>query len=300
MTRTEITDNRTKVSYSQYSIWAGCPQNWKLQYIDGHKDDSDSIHTVFGTAMHEVLQDWLTLLYSGKENLARSMDLDDAFKDKLREGFQNSIVIQEDGTKKYVCTKAELEKFFTQGTQILSYVQSNYKKLFPHQNVELVGVEYPLVIEVRPGIWYTGYIDILTRNTKTGKMVIYDLKTSRRGWTQKEKTDKVKLSQLLLYKKFVSETMNVPLEDISVEYIILKRELIENSMYPIPRVSSFQPSHGKPSVNNAWIGFQRFLDECFTPDAQRTADKVKPAPSKETCRWCKFRTQKDLCPDGIG
>jgi len=26
-----------KVSYSQYTTWANCPESWKLKYVDGHK-----------------------------------------------------------------------------------------------------------------------------------------------------------------------------------------------------------------------------------------------------------------------
>lgn len=38
-----------KVSYSQYTMWANCPKQWKLTYMDGHKDFDPSIHLVFGT-----------------------------------------------------------------------------------------------------------------------------------------------------------------------------------------------------------------------------------------------------------
>ena len=48
-----------KISYSQYSIWANCPLAWKLRYVDDVKFDDSSINTVFGTAMHEVIQEWL-------------------------------------------------------------------------------------------------------------------------------------------------------------------------------------------------------------------------------------------------
>ena len=48
-----------KISYSQYSLWANCPMAWKLKYVDGHRFDDSSINTVFGTAMHEVIQEWL-------------------------------------------------------------------------------------------------------------------------------------------------------------------------------------------------------------------------------------------------
>ena len=48
-----------KISYSQYSMWAQCPHRWKTAYIDGHREFSDNIHTLFGTSMHEVIQTFL-------------------------------------------------------------------------------------------------------------------------------------------------------------------------------------------------------------------------------------------------
>ena len=51
-----------KISYSQYSLWKQCPYQWKLQYVDGIRDYTDSIHTLFGTSMHEVIQAFITVM----------------------------------------------------------------------------------------------------------------------------------------------------------------------------------------------------------------------------------------------
>ena len=34
------------ISYSQYTMWKKCPKQWALQYRDGHKIYTPSIHTV--------------------------------------------------------------------------------------------------------------------------------------------------------------------------------------------------------------------------------------------------------------
>ncbi len=118
-----------KVSYSQYTTWANCPESWKLKYVDGHRIDDGSIHTIFGTAMHEVIQEWLEhYLFNGKELQASSIDLDENLKTKFHEHFKNSIK-EVDGQKVFPCDRPTLEEFYHQGTQILSYVQANQKKL---------------------------------------------------------------------------------------------------------------------------------------------------------------------------
>ena len=51
------------ISYSQMSMYRSCPHKWALQYKEGLYDNTPSIHFTFGTSMHEVIQDWLTVLY---------------------------------------------------------------------------------------------------------------------------------------------------------------------------------------------------------------------------------------------
>ena len=287
-----------KVSYSQYTTWANCPESWKLKYVDGHKIDDGSIHTIFGTAMHEVIQEWLDILINKSETVANSLDLDENLKTKFHEHFKKSIK-EVDGQKVFPSDRKTLEEFYHQGTEILSYVQKHQKKLFPTQNVKLVGIEYPIDVEVRPGVRYVGFIDIVTQNEKTGLVTLYDLKTSRAGWTQAQKSDKTKISQLLLYKKFISDLLNVDPMQVRVEYVILKRMISENSPYPIPRVSPFEPPHGKPSINKAWTDFEAFLNDCFDENGQYKTDTIKHKASKSACKYCVFRERKDLCKYGV-
>jgi hypothetical protein len=249
--------------------------------------------------MHEVIQEWMeAYLYAGKEKQAVSIDLDESLKSKFHEHFKNAIK-EVDGQKVFPSDRKTLEEFYYQGTEILSYVQKNQSKLFPTKNIKLLGIEFPIDVEVRPGVQYVGYVDILTRNESTGLITIYDLKTSRAGWTQSQKSDKTKISQLLLYKKFIADHYGVPLEMVRVEYIILKRTISENSPYPIPRVSPFEPPHGKPSVNRAWTDFNAFLDDCFDETGQYKTDTIKHKASKSACKYCVFRERKDLCKYGV-
>jgi len=266
--------------------------------VDGHKLDEGSIHTIFGTAMHEVIQEWLDILMNKSETMANSLDLDENLKSKFHEHFKSAIK-EVDGQKVFPSDRKTLEEFYHQGTEILSYVQKHQKKLFPTQNTKLVGIEYPIDVEVRPGVKYVGFVDIVTKNEKTGLITLYDLKTSRAGWTQAQKSDKTKISQLLLYKKFISDLFGVDPIQVRVEYVILKRMISENSPYPIPRVSPFEPPHGKPSVNKAWTDFEAFLNDCFDGEGNYKTDTIKHKASKSNCKYCVFRERKDLCKYGV-
>jgi hypothetical protein len=287
-----------RISYSQYSMWANCPTAWKLRYVDGHKFDDQSIHTIFGTSMHEVIQDWLDTLYNKSETLAKTVYLHDTFKEKLLALFTEGTTVTESGEKVFLADKKTLMEFYQHGCEILTYLQNNYKKIFPTENVKLHSIEFPLEYEVRPNVKYIGFIDIVTYDVAEGHYVLYDLKTSRSGWSAAEKKDPKKVGQLLLYKRFFSKQMGVDERSISVEFIILKRILFENSDFVIPRISKFVPPNGSPSVNKAWDSLTKFIDTCFDNEGNYITEQVAN-PSKDSCKWCVFKDRKDLCAYGV-
>jgi hypothetical protein len=279
-------------------MWANCPLAWKLKYVDGHKFDDSSINTVFGTAMHEAIQNWLDTLYNVSESVAKTVYLHDTFKDRFLELFKENTKVGEDGEKIFLADKKTLMEFYEQGCQILSYIQSNYKKIFPTSNVKLFAIEYELNAEIKTGVNYVGYIDIVTHNTATNKYVLYDLKTSRSGWTQDQKSDPFKVGQLLLYKTFFAEQMGIPQDNISVEFVILKRIVAENTQFHIPRVSKFEPPNKTPSLKKNWNLFQMFVDKAFDDTGNYISEQVAN-PSKSNCRWCVYRDKKDMCSFSI-
>jgi hypothetical protein len=287
-----------KVSFSQYTTWANCPESWKLKYVEGHRLEDQSIHTIFGTVMHEVIQEWLDILMNKSKTVANSIDLDESLKTKFHEHFKKSIK-EVDGQKIFPSDRKTLEEFYHQGTEILSYVQQNQDKIFPTNNVKLVGIEYPIEVEVRNNVQYVGFVDIITKNEQTGVITLYDLKTSKSGWSHYQKADKIKTSQLLLYKKFISDIFSVDPAQVKLEYVILKRLLSETSAFPIPRVSSFEPPNGRPSMNRAWTDFEAFLDQCFDATGQYKTDEIKHKASPSTCKFCVYKERKDLCKYGV-
>jgi hypothetical protein len=280
-----------KVSYSQYTMWTSCQQQFKLNYIDKLGESSANIHTIFGSSMHEVLQHFLTVMYGVSKKQALTLDLETMLKDKLVEHFSAEKAKMTEGTP---CQKEELEEFFGDGRQILTYFKSKLDKLYSKSGYELVSIELPLNAEVRPGIYFIGFIDIVLKEISTGKIIIIDLKTSTSGWNKYQKADKVKTAQMLLYKKFYSEKFNVPMDKIDVEYQILKRKISDTTEYTIPRISKFVPPNGKPSVNAAWKGFMEFVDTVYNEDGT-VKQTTFPTSKGKPCDWCQFKERK-LCP----
>ena len=125
-----------KISYSQYTMWANCPKQWKLTYVDGHKFDDPSIHLIFGTAMHEVIQEWLKVIYSESASKADTMDLNKMLLETMATEYKKSMAIY--GVK--FTTKDQMNEFYADGVEILDFLRKNRSEYFSTRKMRLVGV----------------------------------------------------------------------------------------------------------------------------------------------------------------
>jgi len=276
-----------RVSFSQYSMWSSCPQQYKLSYIDGLSQSTSNIHSVFGSAMHETLQEYLSrCLRISKSQADKGMDTKAFLKEKMREIFLK----ESNEGKDPICSKEELVEFLEDGNLILDYFQKskNFNNFFSLKYDELVAIEQPINTKIREHINFLGFIDLVVRSTFDGKYRIIDFKTSTSGWSKYQKKDPTKNAQILLYKKFYSEMLGVSMDMIDVEFIILKRKVSENTDYVIPRISRHVPANGKPSINKAWNEFNTFVDNVFNPDGTYRTDVQFPKKPSKLCGWCEF------------
>ena len=283
-----------RISYSQLSMYNECPQRWKLNYVDGLRIFESNIYLVFGTAMHEVLQTYLEILYNDSAKNADLLDLNEMLRDKLIEQFK--MREQEEG--KPPCTKEELQEFFEDGVAIIDFVKKRRNDYFGKRGFKLIGCEVPIEVMLKKDIKMVGYLDVVILDEIHNTIKIIDIKTSTRGWNKWQKRDENKTQQLLLYKQFYAEQYNHPVDKIDVEYFIVKRKLWEEAMFPQKRVQKFVPASGKPSMNKVARRLDIFLNEAFTDGGEYKVDTIKALPSKKACRWCEFN-QTEHCTDGI-
>ena len=106
--------NDTKVSYSQYTMYANCPHQWKLNYMDGNRSFDPSIHLVFGTAMHEVLQEWLDTLYNNSIDEASKLDLGKMLYDNMLVEYKK----MREQTGVEFSNASQMEEFLELGTMV--------------------------------------------------------------------------------------------------------------------------------------------------------------------------------------
>jgi len=279
------------VSYSQYSIWASCPYRWKLKYIDKKEPYQASIHTVFGTAFHETLQKYIDVMYNESGAASDKLNLVDIFQERFRE-----VYLKEYKSSGYHFTSAEeMGEFFDDAEAILNWIQRRRNKLFTIRNMKLLGIEIPLVLKMANNVFFQAYIDFVLYDEDLKKYYIYDIKTSTRGWGDKEKKDEDKVAQIILYKNYFAQQFNVDVDSIEVEFFIVKRKIWEESEYPIPRVQSFKPPSGKNKQSRATGRFREFIEDCFDESGKPKIKSYIKNVGESSCKWCPFADKPDLC-----
>ena len=281
-----------KISYSQFSQWDKCPQMWKLNYVDKVGTFTGNIYTIFGTAVHEVIQAYLVCYYERTIKEADALPLVDILKYRLEENFEKSKAIHKD---EFEVTKEEMVEFFNDGIKIIEEFKKRKSSYFPKKNTELVGIEIGLSFDLPKEMRFNGYMDVVLHNKNTGRIKIIDIKTATMGWNKYQKADKNKTNQLLLYKYFFSQQREIPIDKIDIEYLILKRRLYENMDFPQKRIQTFSPASGKPSINKVMNRLDEFITDCFDENGMLIEKDYFKNVSTKNCKYCEFRDKPDLC-----
>jgi len=287
-----------KISYSQFAMYSTCPKHWELAYVKGLRTFSQSIHTIFGTAFHETLQNYLTVMFNESVKKANEIDINKYLADQMHSLYKEAVE-KMDG--KHFSTQRELNEFYSDGVAILDWFKKKRGQYFSSKNEELIGIEVPIyhpVNETNDVVMMLGYLDIVVRDKRDNKITIIDIKTSTMGWNKYQKADKTKTSQLVLYKKYFAEQYGFDVENIDIKYMIVKRKLIDGAMFPQKRITEFMPASGKPTRNKLTNSIKSFVDLNFDSngsyiDKQHTAVAGK---NNKNCKWCEFKDQPTLCP----
>jgi hypothetical protein len=274
------------VSYSQLSMYLDCPKKWSLQYKEGHKQFTSTIHTVFGTALHETVQNYLTVMYEQSGAEADRINTSEFLEEKLREEYKKQY---KSNNNKHFSAPEELREFYEDGIEIIRDFAKNKNKHFSKRGWHLVGIEIPLTLHPHPkypNVLYQAYLDAVLYHEPTNKIYIIDFKTSTWGWGDKDKKNEIKQFQLLLYKKYFSKIYNFPEENIDVEFFILKRKLRESEDFVIKRIQKFQPASGKIKLKKADDAIMGFIEQAFDWNGFK---EVEHQPKiNDNCKWCPF------------
>lgn len=288
-------EGEKSISFSQLQMYYDCEHKWNLKYKQGLEDSSFSINLTFGTALHETLQNYFNVMYDEGGLKADNINLEEYFQESLTKNYQKDY----EKNKNHFSSAEEMNEFYEDGIAILEFFKKNRSKYFSKRGWHLIGCEIPLQLVPYKNldkIIFKGYLDMVLYNENTDNFYIYDFKTTRSSWGDKEKKDKIKQSQLILYKEFFARTFDIPKDKIKVEFFILKRKLWE-SQYPQKRIQQFVPAHGDYKIKESLGYLEKFMNECFDKNGYKDREFKKNPSSK--CKFCPFNERLDLCNKNI-
>ena len=284
------------ISYSQLSMFRSCPKKWALQYKEGHKKHTPSIHMVFGTAFHEVMQHYLDVMYDKSGAAADKINTKELLEDKLREEY---LIQYKKNKKIHFSSSEEIREFFEDGVQILEWFKKNKGKYFNKKGWFLVGCEIPIAVipnNSYKNVIYNGFLDVVMYHEPTDTFRIIDIKTSTKGWNSYAKKDEEKLFQLILYKKYFAKQFGLAEKSIDIQYIIAKRKIPEDAEFERMkwRIQEFIPSSEEKEIKKATKVLKEFINEAFDYNGYKETFHV-PRPSKWNCHFCAFKEDAKLC-----
>lgn len=285
------------ISYSQLSSFTTCQRQWYLQYVKNLAPYQPSIHAIFGTAMHETIQTWLETMYHGKVKDAMDMNLDQLLYDNIIKSYKSNKAMN---SHQHFSTSDELTQFWIDGKHILNYLKKKRTWYFGTKNLMLAGVETLLYQELRPGVKFKGFIDLVFYHPITDRWTIMDIKTSTSGWREEAKKDEKKIAQILLYKQFFAQQFDIDIEKIDVQYFILKRKVPRNAEFAAMerRVQEFTPPSGKIKIGKALSMMNEFVETAVDTNGEYIEKEYPTNPSKWGCNFCAFKEMR-ICPDAV-
>ena len=288
--------SQKSISYSQTLAYNTCPHQWALKYVKGLQEYKPSIHTVFGTAFHETMQEWLTVLYEETIKKATEMDLEALLLSKM----QTIYASEKEKYGEHFSTSEQLSEFLQDGIDILKYVKQKRASWFSNKYTKLVGVEIPLLHSIGENVFFKGYIDIVLYDQQEDRYIILDIKTSTSGWNEYAKKDDKKLAQLLLYKEFLAKQFSLDVDKVDVKYFIVKRKVPADPEYPAMgrRVQEFVPPSGKIKRGQATTALSKFITDAFDSQGKYIDKQYEHKPSKSNCMFCEFKAT-DHCEVGF-
>lgn len=288
--------SQKSISYSQTLAYNTCPHQWALKYVKGLQEYKPSIHTVFGTAFHETMQEWLTVLYEETIKKATEMDLEALLLSKM----QTIYASEKEKYGEHFSTSEQLSEFLQDGIDILKYVKQKRASWFSNKYTKLVGVEIPLLHSIGENVFFKGYIDIVLYDQQEDRYIILDIKTSTSGWNEYAKKDDKKLAQLLLYKEFLAKQFSLDVDKVDVKYFIVKRKVPADPEYPAMgrRVQEFAPPSGKIKRGQATTALSKFIADAFDSQGKYIDKQYEHKPSKSNCMFCEFKAT-DHCEVGF-
>ncbi len=274
------------ISYSSLSTYNKCPKLWELQYLRGEVPFKQNIYTCFGNAMHETIQEWLTVMYHDKVKSANEMDKNQLLYNNMIRAYKQG---KAQNGHEHFSTSKELTQFWVEGKHILNWLQKKRGGYFSTKNMMLAGVETLLYHEIKPGVVFKGLVDLVFYHPNTDRWTIMDIKTSTSGWRDAQKKNPNLTAQVILYREFFSKQFDIDKEKIDVEFFIVKRRVPKEAEFASmqKRVQQFSPSSGPRKTKQIITSMNKFINDVIDVNGEYIDKEYYCTNPLGKCEHCK-------------
>ena len=273
------------VSYSSISTYAKCPKLWEMQYLRNQVPFTQNIYTCFGTAMHETIQEWLTVMYHDSVKNANNINLDKLLYANLVKSYKQGRAIMKG---EHFSTADQLQEFWLDGKHILNFLSKKRAAYFSTKTMMLAGVETLLYQEIKPGVMFKGLVDLVFYHPNNESWTIIDIKTSTSGWRDKQKKNPNLTAQVILYKEFFAKQFGVDKDKINVEFFIVKRRVPAEAEFAIMqrRVQEFRPNAGPRKTKQVITQMNNFIADVINEEGEYIDKEYKCTNPFGKCEHC--------------
>jgi hypothetical protein len=275
----------THISYSSLSTYSKCPKLWELQYLRNTIPFTQNIYTCFGTAMHETIQEWLTVMYHDSVKASNDIDLGKLLYANMAKSYRSAKAIM---NHQHFSTQEELTQFWVEGKHILEWIKKKRGGYFSSKTMMLAGVETLLYQEIKPGVVFKGLIDLVFYHPNVDRWTIMDIKTSTSGWREDQKKNPNLTAQVILYKEFFAKQFNIDIDKIDVQYFIVKRRVPKDAEFASmqKRVQEFSPSSGPRKSKEVLASMNNFIQDVLDEEGNYVDKEYKCKNPFGKCEHC--------------
>lgn len=282
--KNELPTGKINISFSELAIWLECSFRHKLMYIDGHKS-KENHHMAFGTILHKYTE---PLFLDGHKHFFK-LEKEEIIYDAHEELY-----------KKFgeIGFSDDIESWETSLDNLIREMPAWLNKTFI--NWKPIGSEIELFEKIEgqsKSRWFKGFVDrvlICEKPPRKGskpkpnqsKEFIYwilDLKTSGNGWGSYQRRDPIKKIQLILYKHYLCQKLNLDLKQVKCGFLICKRTPGKNQeLFELIEVSV-----GEKVIKNTLEKVNNMVN---------MLSKSLYRKDRNSCTFCPFKDDKKLCP----
>jgi len=292
-------EHNLHISNWEFGLFLGCPFKHHLIKVLKYQEPTNEF-LIFGSAVHNSIEEII-------KNNPNKIHYQRIFNQKLKEQSTESFATSYFG-----------KNMATQGRGLLNTLDFHNR----YKDYEVMGVEEelyePLTTVEIDGIdrmiYFKGIIDCRLKHKVTGRTLLIDWKTAIRPWNLDKKVGKISFEalykkikadkgltpeetaelqlkiyfgQLALYKVFVSQKFQIPLEEIDTRYVALVRDPICIKQYNVEMSNEF--------LNYIPSEVQRIAKEIIVASKLGTV-KAKKARHETgmlaNCLYCDFKNKE--------